>query len=864
MLVKIVGFKCHLDSTYTFDMNSMVLLRGGSGAGKSTILQAIFWAMYGSMRGIYNNKGQVTKCSVTLKINDLIIYRQKKPELLQVTIDNPKTGEKKTYDDAVAQQIIDSSFGPRELWKSCSYISQKERCSLLLGTAAERLTLLNQLSFDQDNPKDYIGTIDEKLKETNTKFLQTQTSFSTELDIFTKQLNAKPVTQVLTIEQYNQLKIDISSMTSELERLYQNVLTHERNVGSYNMVCSQLSQVEAQLNNNINIGFDNIKFNNEYNNNVNIINQTIHNLREQVTLLKHYNNIKSRAEKIQLDINNTTNTLNNIDNQITNLNNNILTSENNLKSAGYDFSKPINVNDQMIWQTSQQENQLRQYQNECTQLGCDYNQDSINILINKYNNELNIANNMTKEIQTYNQLSSQLNQLKNQLNQICQNGIVLSEDKIKELENDNYRLTLEISELKKGLELLQCPECSKPLRYINQKLIPGERDPVDPSVIREKETLYTTNVGLINKIRNGIYYQNQIANIESQLNTIDINALNTYMKNPINTSNHKALITKLNRVQIIPILQYSSDYLKSILNHNSLLNQQQALSNQKSQIYNGLNDLTNQLNNIQIPNNPSYDLNTLNSEITKNEYELNKLHESKRLFDQQNTLRSQLMISINTLKTQKAQLEPLLNYEAKTSYETNKALLETSKIKLSDAEYANGIIAKQKELETKRANVISLNEDLVALQRLKQNAINIECKQLQDTVDTINHALTDILPLFFNEPIEMSLQLYKELKTKKELKPGLNIIIKHGGTEYDNINQISGGEGDRVSLALVLALNHVSNSPVIMLDECVSSLDGELKEACIKAMKSLSGKTIICVDHEGVEGYYDKTITVTH
>ena len=122
--------------------------------------------------------------------------------------------------------------------------------------------------------------------------------------------------------------------------------------------------------------------------------------------------------------------------------------------------------------------------------------------------------------------------------------------------------------------------------------------------------------------------------------------------------------------------------------------------------------------------------------------------------------------------------------------------------------------------------------------------------------------MEDVLPLFFDEPINMMLQLYKVLKTNKQLKPGLNISIKYKGVEYDNINQLSGGEGDRISLALILSLNQVSNSPIILLDECISSLDGSLKESCVMAMKKMEGKTIICVDHEGVEGFYDNVIHV--
>lgn len=227
MYIKIVGFKCHIDTHYDFDLNSMILLQGQSGSGKSTILQAIYWCLYGNFRSVYNNTGQVKKCSVTLKINQLIIYRQKRPELLKVTITVPKNQnnqegieerlEDQVYEDDVAQQIIDRAFGSKELWKSCSYIGQKERCSLLSGTASERLTLLNQLSFDMDNPKEYISRIDQELKTVNNSFLELQAGFTTELDLFTKQLSTKPVKNTLSDIEMEQLSTRIGDMNLEVK-----------------------------------------------------------------------------------------------------------------------------------------------------------------------------------------------------------------------------------------------------------------------------------------------------------------------------------------------------------------------------------------------------------------------------------------------------------------------------------------------------------------------------------------------------------------------------------------------------------------------------------------------------------------------
>ena len=856
MHVKIVGFKCHLDSSYDFDPDSMILLRGESGAGKSTVLQAIFWALYGSMRGVYNNTGQIKKCSVTLQINQLIIYRQKRPELLQVTIINPIDRTERMYVDTVAQQIIDQAFGSKELWKSCSYVCQKERCSLLSGSSAERLSLLNQLSFDQDTPKDYITKIDQQLKDINKKFIEVQATFTAEVGLYTQQLNTRPVTVTLTDEQINKLRVEITNLEQETNRLYQEVLTHERNIGSYNMVTTQLSQTEAQL---VSLGV--IEYDeDQYNRRVSEINDTIKRLREQITLIRHYNNIKSQSEKLQLDINTNKAQKDNIDSQINTLLESICISEEKLREMGYDSSVPINVTSQMIWQSTQQETQRQKHMSESQQLGCDYRQESINNIVKKLQKEVSMVQNMERNVQIYNRLKSLQSQLTNL-------GLVptdVTSERITELEEQSKALALEISELKKGLELLQCPECSKPLRYVNNQLVPGERDPVDPSRIQQKEAEYNNILNQIRTIRAGIQFKGEIHSIEAQLNHINIEEVEKYMHQPKNISQHQGLISRYMRIQIIPPPTHSSSYLQSILSHNQLVSNKSQLETQKQQLLSRNTELINQLSKIQIPEIPSNDMTSLNTEITKYESELKSLRTIRQKNLQHMATQKQLVSSINALKKQQEKLEQSLNPTAKTTYENNQQQLQNNKTKHIEAQYSKDIMTRQKQLETKRQVVLDLNDDLISLQRLKQNAINVECKQLQDTVDNINQTLSDILPLFFTEPIDMTLQLYKMLKTKKQIKPGLNISIKYMGVEYDNINQLSGGEGDRISLALVLALNQVSNSPVVMLDECVSSLDGTLKEACIRAMKKLDGKTIICVDHEGVEGYYDKTIVVMH
>ena len=220
-----------------------------------------------------------------------------------------------------------------------------------------------------------------------------------------------------------------------------------------------------------------------------------------------------------------------------------------------------------------------------------------------------------------------------------------------------------------------------------------------------------------------------------------------------------------------------------------------------------------------------------------------------------------LKLQIENKENELQEIEKQMDENVQKEYENVRLELENKKRLLDDAIYGNKIVKKGNELRDKREKLVALQEDVESLNRLKLKAIEIECKQLEDTVNNINNILETTLPIFFNEPISLKLLLYKNVKSTKQVKPCLNMEIYYKGCKYENVNNLSGGEGDRISLALLLALNSVSNSPVLLLDECVSSLDGDLKESCITAIKSIPNKTVICIDHDdALEGFYDSVI----
>jgi len=808
MHIKIVGFKYHIDASYDFNSNSITLLKGKSGKGKSTILKAIYWCLYGSMRGVYNNTGKIKKCSVTLKINDLVIYRQKRPELLKITINNQE------YEDIVAQQIIDQSFGPNKLWKACSYIVQKKRCSLLSGSASEKLDLLNQLSFDKDDPKEYISRIDAELKTVNTKFITIQAEYTAELNIFTNQIGIRPVIVTLSQIELDKLVTEIKENEKISKKLYEDILTQERLQGSYNTVLEQIKTIETKLSTiTITNNIDTTTISNEINN----LKTQLSTIAIQKSQIDQYNYIKSQ-------IDNNVNKLNTINTELNLIPNNL---------------PQLNPTNEQIWQVSNQENQRLQYIQECKNLNIEYNSDEIFKTITTLKTSIKKSQNIQNNIGTYNRLKS----LKSSI--VNYDQTLLNDEHVKKLEKQIQEISAEISELKRGLELLECPECSKSLRYVGNKLIKGERSPVSQEEITKTESTHNNLINKLQNIRNGININNEINTLSQHLSGIDINEL----ENPTNLYQEETKLSRLSKIIYINQPTIPSNILKSVNNKNLLIVE-------KTNIEQTLKNLTLP----DVPNIKLLDSNTIQTEINTKQLYLSGINTNNNNNNINRITKNELENTLSNLKLQQKNIETSLKPNTKELYNSVMIDINEKNKKYTDGIYGNEMISKQQILTKKRNEVININNDLMSIQRLKQKAIDVEHKQLQDTVTNINMIMENILPLFFDEPISVRLQLYKFIKSKKNLKPCLNLSIKHEGAEYNDIDDVSGGQGDRISLALVLALNQVSNSPIILLDECISSLDGTCKESCVESMKKIENKTIICVDHEGVEGFYDQVI----
>lgn len=133
MKLKLKNFRCYVDTEFDFGETGLTLLSGGSGTGKSTVMTAIEFALFGTGTNL-KTLPSAKSCSVELEVSsDFKIFRQKTPNRLIVN---------DIYEDEAGESFIRERFGGSML--TC-YIPQNIRKTFILMSPAERLDFLESL-----------------------------------------------------------------------------------------------------------------------------------------------------------------------------------------------------------------------------------------------------------------------------------------------------------------------------------------------------------------------------------------------------------------------------------------------------------------------------------------------------------------------------------------------------------------------------------------------------------------------------------------------------------------------------------------------------------------------------------------------
>jgi DNA repair exonuclease SbcCD ATPase subunit len=809
MKITLQNFLCYTDSTFDFGNSGVALLSGPSGVGKTSILRGIFFALFGE-----GNKLQASgssSCKVELDFDGIKIIRTKKPNRLVVN---------DVHEDDSAQEIINTKFG--DTFKISGYIQQNNLNSFVLMSPVEKLAFLEKFTFrDVD-----LGKIKGRCKAYISQNNDALVGVVSQLEMTKKVLEE--------LELPVEIKFPLKCKRTEREKAIKNEIVRLKNC---NTLISR-SEKDAKL------------------------------LTEQIADLRVLEaTLKAKKESLSDMENNIAIMESEINSIQYKGDDNLFEYEKSLVSVLafrelYSVEKQLKIDsesaDEMrLEEEAKMKSQLAEYKES---LWKEYSKSELTNTIDdlkKCLSDMSKIESLTEELKRFSVCSD-----KHQINKA-----ELETDKIKLKEKQCLydKLLLQQSEY-------SCPSCSVKLRFVNGEIISSEKEDeiveADLNVINQELKILNHKISNLQRViqDNEIKLQRnseinaEIIKISSvyeeitDINTLkdDLEYLRNYNSSQIEMEKKKKEIEiSINEEKFsssyftfkksVEKLQSRRDILYQKCGSNRPVMNEEQLREQITEQKELKNKLTCTLQRLSETQDSALNCKKMLKEITSKHIKeygslQNKDDLEKKSFDQKEKL-------------------CVLN--------ENKKIHEKNLYDIKEWEKYQDVIKNYKEWEIKVKELENMEKvarnEYASATKLKDKILEAESIAMLNIIDTINiHARVYLDCFFPDNPISVNLQTFKE--TKKSTKPQINIEIEYKGMEAD-LNMLSGGELSRVILAYTMALAEMFNTPLLLLDECTSSLDQELTEIVFNAIRdNFNGKMTLLIAHQVVTGTFDKII----
>lgn len=422
-----------------------------------------------------------------------------------------------------------------------------------------------------------------------------------------------------------------------------------------------------------------------------------------------------------------------------------------------------------------------------------------------------------KEVLVWDRIQNLRNKLKSlEGKEVSQEDVSFLREKIKILEG--------------SIDVLKCPSCQRSLRYIKGQLVFSETSPVPRDKIKRlKEELSKAEIDLKKS--------QERSKLMTQLETLL--SLDYKEGKSLTESEVKKYEKELNFLQRLsfPSYPFTSSEIKASFEYYKNLEEKERIEEE--------------LRTLEVFNVRSIkEINGLLKEKKRKLEKTKEEHIKRVTFEKQRKVYQEDLRKLGEPQDVTLELE-----KKRKEYEEIKISLDLHKKAL---EY----MGQKEKIEAQKEKVNSLNSQLGAASQLRVLAQEEICRILEEKILIINQEIADVCEKVFSDPITVELSMIKTTKTTKVTRPCVHLKILYKGGEYDSLSHLSGGEGKRISIAVSLALSHLNNFPWILLDECLAGLDEELKEATLDVLRE-SEKNVLCIMHDGVEGYYDHTIEIS-
>lgn len=780
MKLHLQNFCCWENETFEFNDTGSVLLSAPSGTGKTSILRAIEFVLFGGKSNVlmYGKK----KCKVELWYKDLHIIRRKRPDKLVVN---------DVYEGDAGQSIINKYFDVQALG-----LSQKGKDNFVSMTPSKKLEFLESIIFNDIDIDDLKSMIKKKLRIHEDKSVQLTSEINTLTNIIeTHDLPDVPRPTCISDSDDTPLKIQ-----TIIDRL-----------------CDEKYSLERALD-------------------------------DAYKQEQRYTHLKKEQDKLQVSIQHTRDLIQARQYDIEHHERHIYPIsklDDECSSINNDLSIIQRIQD--IQQTKKQyliqKKEFEKYKKECKALSKEIK------TIQKELKQIDVEEleQHLKEWRHYHTLQSYREQLVHEYKNLP--VLRKSSDIITEIEQVQQNIQNDEHTLNELSTLYTCPECETSLKLTDQQLVRA------------------THISENNKeffIRSLAQHKSHLKELESERVLAEHNE---YKSHDIQEKLNDLKDTKPE----LPLTQ--EEYEQQLAHYQSqtkLLRYQQNKYTETKSVFDEMNkrikDLAKQ-SKQKLPDLPQHTESELRDKILDLERERTTLKnhirskqeiEQKQLIEQsrideleqkykeiQDEMKHMNYISPHTLHDQLAKNQQTL-YKVK-QYKTyyNQKTIHDQRIHEKKE--------KQKELDKVQRKILSIStiKDLVV------KAENIALTHLVHTINTNVQAYTDAF--FPDEPLDAQIQLTKE--TAKNVKDKVNIVVSYKNDPDFKLTSLSGGEYDRLVLAFTLAIADMNPTPILMLDECVSSLDQENTENVFSSISTIfQEKLVIVVAHQIVTGLFNQIV----
>jgi len=140
------NFRVHADVVYDLSERGVTIITGESGRGKTTLFEAVEWCLYGGRKPNIGHMASVARKSSVQITRGVLhrIYRSRCPGHLEVNVCEGG----KTLRMEEAQAKLNEVFGAREVFGACCYIQQKGMSAFLSLCPGDRRKILENVFFD--------------------------------------------------------------------------------------------------------------------------------------------------------------------------------------------------------------------------------------------------------------------------------------------------------------------------------------------------------------------------------------------------------------------------------------------------------------------------------------------------------------------------------------------------------------------------------------------------------------------------------------------------------------------------------------------------------------------------------------------